>query len=81
MRKMMFLASLALTGCLTKEAPVTTLYVVDTQHNVCSIRAITDTSTLASRWVEDKPLTVCDAIVGLNIQEFSKLRIWLKENK
>ena len=77
------LASLAtLAGCRTvNDAPITTLYVIDVQHQVCSVRKITDKNTLASVWVEDRPLWTCDGSVGLSMQEYLNLRTYMKGNK
>lgn len=60
------------------EAPITTLFVVDVQHNVCSERRITDKKTLSSVWVQDLPLVSCDGNVSLSMQEFLNLRSFLK---
>jgi hypothetical protein len=73
----MLLASL-LTGCIQTDPPITTLYVIDVQHQVCSIRQITDTKLLTSKWIEDRPLSACDGVVGLSMLEFLKLKAWLK---
>lgn len=76
------LISLIITGCKTvNDAPITTLYVVDTDHNVCSKRTITDKSTLASKWVADLPLEMCDGTIGLSSREFLNLRTYMKENQ
>lgn len=78
MLRMIALTSILLTGCLQSEPPITTLYVVDTQHQICSIREITDSKLMTSKWIEDKPLTACDGVVGLSMLEFLKLKAWLK---
>lgn len=81
--KILFITSLLLftLGCRTLDnAPITHLYVVDTDHHVCSKREITDKKTLASRWVEDMPLEACDGVVGLDAKEFRDLRTYLKDN-
>lgn len=81
MLKMIFLASFALVGCRTiNDAPITTLYVIDIDHSVCSKRAITNKSTLASKWVADLPLEMCDGNIGLSAKEFLNLRTYMKEN-
>jgi hypothetical protein len=74
---------LALAGCKTipEPVPITHLYVVDVQHDVCSVRKITDIKTLSSVWVEDKPLYICDGNVSLSMVEYLKFRIWLKNQK
>lgn len=63
------------------KAPITHLYVVDIQHNVCAKRVITNKSTLVSKWVQDLPLESCDGNVSLTMKEFLDLRTFLKENK
>lgn len=80
MLKMMLSVSVLLVGCKSmNEAPITHLYVMDVQHNVCSIRKITNKKTLASIWVQDAPLYMCDGVVGLSMQEYLKLRLWIKD--
>ena len=69
-------------GCLKmSEAPITHLYVVDVQNNVCAKRIITDKKTLSSRWVEDMPLEACDGAVGLSMQEYLNLRTFIRGKK
>lgn len=81
MLRTIFCLSLALVGCRTiNDAPITMLYVVDTDHGVCSKRAITNKSTLASKWVADLPLELCDGNIGLSAKEFLNLRTYMKEN-
>ncbi len=72
--------SLFLIGCksIMDEAPITTLWIVDTQNNVCSERRITDKKSLSSVWVKDHPLYVCDSNVSLSMQEFLHLRTYMK---
>jgi hypothetical protein len=72
---------LSLAGCKTiNEAPITTFYVIDVDHNICSKRLITDKSTLASKWLADLPLETCDGIIGLSSKEFLNLRTYMKGN-
>lgn len=81
MRKMICLVSLLLSGCLNiNDAPISKLYVIDTDHNVCSERIITDKKTLSSRRIADHPLDFCDGVVGLSAKEFMNLRTFLKGN-
>lgn len=69
-------------GCLKmQDAPITHLYVVDVQNNVCAKRIITDKKTLSSRWVEDMPLDACDGAVGLSMQEYLNLRTFIRGKK
>lgn len=69
-------------GCLKMDqAPITHLYVVDVQNNVCAKRIITDKKTLSSRWVEDMPLEACDGAVGLSMQEYLNLRTFIRGKK
>lgn len=63
------------------DAPISHLYVIDVQHNICSKRIITDKNTLSSRFVEDMPLSACDGNVSLTMQEFLNLRTYMKGNK
>lgn len=66
-------------GCLKmKDAPITHLYIVDLQNNVCSQRVITDKKTLSSRHVADLPLEACDGNVSLSMEEFLNLRTFIK---
>jgi hypothetical protein len=68
-----------LPGCPQRdEVPVTHLYVIDYVHNVCSVRVIQDKKTLTSSWVKDVPLSECDGNVSLTMDEFLRLRNWLK---
>jgi len=64
-----------------KNAPITHLYVIDTDNKVCAKRLITDKSTLSSRWVEDLPLETCDGNVSLTPNEFLDLRTYLRSDK
>lgn len=72
----------SLSGCRSmQQAPISHLYVIDTQHNVCSKRVITNKQTLASKWVEDLPLEACDGNISLEPREFIDLRTFLKRFK
>lgn len=72
-------ALFVLGGCRTlDQAPITTLFVIDTDHQICSVRKITDKRTLESEWVIDVPLSDCDGVVGLDSREFLDLRTFLK---
>lgn len=57
------------------------LYVVDTAHNVCSQREITNQDTLASKRVADLPLVECDGNISVTGEDFVKLRENLKNSK
>ena len=83
MLKIMFFLSFALLGCksVLDEAPITTLWIIDVQHEVCSERRITDKQTLSSVWVKDHPLYVCDGNVALSMQEFLNLRTYIRKQK
>jgi len=73
--------SLLLVGCKKiNDAPITHLYVMDVQHDVCSMRRITNKNTLSSVFIQDMPLKNCDGVVGLNMQEYLNLRTYMKEN-
>lgn len=61
-----------------QNAPITKLYVIDIEHQVCSEREITDKDTLASRFVRDLPLKNCDGNISLTAKEFLDLRTYLK---
>jgi len=69
----------SLSGCKAmNSAPISHIYVIDVQHNICSKRMITNKQTLASRFVQDLPLSDCDGVVALSPQEFIDLRTYLK---
>lgn len=69
-------------GCLKmQDAPITHLYIIDVQNNVCAKRIITDKKTLSSRWVEDMPLEACDGNVSLSMQEYLNLRTFIRGKK
>lgn len=82
MLKTIFLVSLLfLSGCKTlNNAPISELFVIDTDNGVCSRRQITDKTTLSSKWVEDMELHNCDGIIGLSPKEFRDLRTYMKGN-
>ncbi len=66
-------------GCLKmQDAPISHLYIVDTQNGVCAQRVITDKKTLSSRHVADLPLEACDGNVSLTMEEFLNLRTFIK---
>ena len=70
-----------LSGCFTmKDVPLTEIYVVDTSHNVCARRVITDKRTLSSKWIGDLPLEACDGNVSIKMKEFLDLRTFLKNH-
>lgn len=74
--------SLLFVGCKSiNDAPITHLYVVDTDNGVCSERIIKDKKTLSSQWVQDLPLDKCDGMIGLTSEEFLNLRTYLKGQK
>ena len=67
------------TGCLKMaEAPITHLYIIDTQNSICSQRVITDKNSLSSKWVADLPLESCDGNVSLTMEEYLNLRTFLR---
>jgi len=67
--KTIFLASLLfLCGCKTTEY----LYVIDTDHGICSKRQITNRNTWQSRWVEDLPLEACDGFIAITPEDFAR---------
>lgn len=69
----------SVTGCKAlNNMPLTHLYVIDTDHGICSKRKITDKATLASVWVEDMPIENCDGQVSVTPEEFAKLRVFLR---
>jgi len=79
MPKILLLSSIFLVGCLTMDkAPISKLYVIDVQHQVCAERIITDKKTLSSKWSQDLPLDSCDGNVSLTMKEFLDLRTYLK---
>lgn len=82
MLRILLLVSLLLPGCkYLKDAPVDFIYVIDTDHEICAKRKITNKETLASQWVEDLPLSECDGNVSLTMKDFLNLRTYIKNNK
>lgn len=80
-RNLLILSIPLLSGCKTLDnAPITHLYVIDTDNGVCSKRVITDKKSLASRRIGDFPLSSCDGVIGLTPKEFSDLRTYLQQN-
>jgi hypothetical protein len=61
------------------KVPINNLYVIDTDHGVCSKRRITDKKTLASVWEADLPIDACDGNVSIKAKEFLDLRTYLKQ--
>ena len=69
-------------GCLKmQDAPITHLYIIDVQNNVCAKRIITDKKTLSSRHLEDLPIEACDGNVSLSMQEYLNLRTFIRGKK
>lgn len=69
----------SISGCKqASDAPVSHLYVIDVQHQICAKRVITNKQTLASKHVEDMPIENCDGVIALSPNEFLNLRSWLK---
>ena len=65
-----FLSLLLFASC---RYDVDYLYVIDTDHAVCSKRKVTNRDTWASRWVEDLPLEACDGNVSVTAEDFAKM--------
>lgn len=75
-------ALLISVGCLKMDkAPISHLYVIDYQNNVCAQRVITDKKTLSSRHVADLPLEACDGNVSLTMEEYLNLRTFIRGKK
>lgn len=69
-------------GCLKmQDAPISHLYIIDTQNGVCAQRVITDKKTLSSRHIADLPLESCDGNVSLTMEEFLNLRTFMRDSK
>ena len=67
--KTIFLASLLfLAGCKTTDY----LYVIDTDHGICSRRKITNRETWQSRWDADLPIEACDGFVAITPEDFAR---------
>lgn len=72
---------ISLSGCKSiNDAPIKYVYVVDTDHDVCSQRLVTDKTNLGSKWVQDLPLSYCDGVIGLTHNDFLNLRTYMKGN-
>lgn len=70
----------SISGCkqAIKEAPISHIYVIDVQHQVCAKRVITDKKRLSSKHVEDLPIEACDGFVALSAEEFLALRSFMR---
>ena len=69
----------SISGCKqAKEAPISHIYVIDIQHQVCAKRVILNKQTLSSRHVEDMPIENCDGFIALSAQEFLDLKSWMR---
>lgn len=69
----------SISGCKqAKDAPISHIYVIDIQHQVCAKRVILNKQTLSSRHVEDMPIENCDGFIALSAQEFLALRSWMR---
>lgn len=72
-------ALLISVGCKSiNNAPVSKLYVLDLDNNVCSVRQITDKKTLSSKRISEGPASDCDGVIGLSPEEFSNLRTFMR---
>lgn len=68
-------------GCKSiNDAPISKLYVLDLDNNVCSTRQITDKKTLSSKRIAEGPAQDCDGIIGLSPEEFLNLRTYMKSH-
>lgn len=75
-------ALLISVGCKSiNNAPVSKLYVLDLDNNVCSVRQITDKKTLSSKRISEGPAQDCDGIIGLSPEEFLNLRTYMKQGQ
>ena len=69
----------SISGCKqAKEAPISHIYVIDVQHQICSRRVILNKQTLSSKFVEDMPIENCDGFIALSAQEFLDLKSWIR---
>lgn len=70
----------SISGCkqAIKGAPISHIYVIDVQHQVCAKRVITDKKRLSSKHVEDLPIESCDGFVALSAEEFLALRSFMR---
>lgn len=67
-------------GCKSiNNAPISKLYVLDLDNNVCSTRQITDKKTLSSKRISEGPASDCDGVIGLSPEEFSNLRTYMRQ--
>ena len=67
-------------GCKSiNNAPISKLYVLDLDNNVCSTRQITDKKTLSSKRIAEGPASDCDGVIGLSPEEFSNLRTYMRQ--
>lgn len=67
-------------GCKSiNSAPISKLYVLDLDNDVCSTREITDKKTLSSKRIAEGPAEDCDGIIGLSPEEFSNLRTYMRD--
>lgn len=65
-----FLSFLTLAACYYD---VDYIYVIDTDHGICSKREVTNRNTLASRWIADLPLEACDGNISVTAEDFVRL--------
>lgn len=73
------LVLLVSVGCKSiNDAPISKLYVLDLDNNVCSTRQITDKKTLSSKRIAEGPAQDCDGVIGLSPEEFSNLRTFMR---
>ena len=70
LRTIFYLSFIFLASCIYD---VDHIYVLDTDHGVCSKRAVTNKKTLSSRWVEDLPLDACDGNISVTAEDFVRL--------
>lgn len=70
LKTIFFLSILLLSGC---RYDTEYIYVIDTDHSICSKRKVTNKQTWASRWVEDLPLEACDGNISVTAEDFAKM--------
>lgn len=71
LRTIFFLSLIfVLSSCLYD---VDHLYVIDTDHGICSKRVVTNKNTLSSRWIEDLPIEACDGNISVTAEDFARL--------
>ena len=70
----------SISGCkqVIRDAPISHLYVIDVQHNVCAKRVITDKKRLSSKHIVDLPIEACDGHISLTADEFLQLREYMR---